>query len=81
MQSEEMNEWITEETPMNDSETAAVIRCEVPRGTLTCVRPASEDDLERQAVTIREQEETIRSQETRLRVAERDLAVERARAD
>lgn len=81
MQSGEVNEWITEGTLMNDSETAAVIRCETPEGTLACVRPAAEEDLERQAVTIREQEEVIRSQETRLRVAERDLAVERARAD
>ena len=50
-------------------------------GTISCIKPASEEDLEKQAVVIREQEETIRSQETRLRVAERDLAVEKAKAD
>ena len=66
---------------MTDGKFETVILAETPDGVLTCVRPAGEDDMERQAVTIREQEETIRSQETRLRVAERDLAVERARAD
>ena len=66
---------------MSDGETSVIVLSETPGGTLACVRPAGEEDPERQAVTIREQEETIRSQETRLRVAERDLAVERARAD
>ena len=50
-------------------------------GTISYIKLASEEDLEKQAVVIKEQEETIRSQETRLRIAERDLAVERARAD
>lgn len=50
-------------------------------GTISYIKLASEEDLEKQAVVIKEQEETIRSQETRLRVTERDLAVERARAD
>lgn len=58
-----------------------VNRITVTEGTITYIKSASEEDLERQAATIREQEETIHSQETRLRVAERDLAVERARAD
>ena len=50
-------------------------------GTISYIKLASEEDLEKQAVVIREQEETIRSQETRLRVTERDLAVEKAKAD